>query len=193
MTCTKHQLRREVLQRLKAAAAADPAQLRSAKLRKKLSPMLCGDSMCVAIYAPLPHEVNLLPLMQEHPQHRYVFPLCLLEHKLRFHEICSVADDMVPGAMGILAPAPHTVCVEPEEIDFLVVPGVAFTLAGDRMGYGGGYYDRFIPLCTQARVVALAFREQLVDSLPVEEHDLQIPELITPLTRIELSKGCILW
>ena len=95
--------------------------------------------------------------------------------------------------MGILAPAPHTVCVEPEEIDFLVVPGVAFTLAGDRMGYGGGYYDRFIPLCTQARVVALAFREQLVDSLPVEEHDLQIPELITPLTRIELSKGRILW
>jgi 5-formyltetrahydrofolate cyclo-ligase len=84
--------------------------------------------------------------------------------------------------MGILAPAPHTEYVEPEEIDLLVVPGVAFTRDGKRMGYGGGYYDRFIPLCTNARIMALAFREQLVDTLPTEEHDLPIPELITPLT-----------
>ena len=84
--------------------------------------------------------------------------------------------------MGILAPAPHTDNVAPEEIDLLVVPGVAFTRDGKRMGYGGGYYDRFIPLCTRARIMALAFREQLVDALPTEAHDLPIPELITPLT-----------
>ena len=182
MTCTKQQLRREVLQRLKAAAAADPAQLRSAELRQKLTPLLCGDTKCVAIYAPLPHEVNLLPLMQEYPQHHYVFPLCLPEHKLRFHIIKSIESDMEPGAMGILAPAPHTDDVAPAEIDLLIVPGVAFTLDGKRMGYGGGYYDRFIPLCTRAQVVALAFREQLEDTLPTEEHDLLIPQLITPLT-----------
>lgn len=182
MTCTKQQLRREVLQRLKAAAAADPAQLRSAELRRQLAPLLAGDSRCVAIYAPLPHEVNLLPLMLEYPQHRYVFPLCLPEHKLRFHVVKSIEADMEPGAMGILAPAPHTDNVEPEEIDLLIVPGVAFTREGKRMGYGGGYYDRFIPLCTNARIIALAFSEQLVDFLPSEAHDLPIPELITPLT-----------
>ena len=182
MTCTKQQLRREVLQRLKAAAAADPAQLRSAELRRQLSPLLDGDSKCVAIYAPLPHEVNLLPLMQEYPQHRYVFPLCLPEHKLRFHVVKSIAEDMEPGAMGIPAPAPHTDDVAPEEIDLLIVPGVAFTRDGNRMGYGGGYYDRFIPLCTNAQIVALAFQEQLIDTIPTEEHDLPIPELITPLT-----------
>ena len=130
----------------------------------------------------MPHEVNLLPLMQEYPQHRYVFPLCLPEHKLRFHVVKSIEADMEPGAMGILAPTPHTDNVEPEEIDLLVVPGVAFTRDGNRMGYGGGYYDRFIPLCTRARIMALVFREQLVDFLPTEEHDLPIPELITPLT-----------
>ena len=96
----KQLLRREVLQRLKAAAAADPAQLRSARLRQKLAPLLAGDSRCVAIYAPLPHEVNLLPLLQEYPQHRYVFPLCLPEHKLRFHQVCRPGLEMVPGAMG---------------------------------------------------------------------------------------------
>ena len=86
---------------------------------------------------------------------------------------------MQPGAMNIPEPAPHTIAVEPGDIDLLIVPGVAFTRQGHRMGYGGGYYDRFIPLCTNARIVALAFREQLYDQLPVEPHDLRIPELIT--------------
>ena len=175
----KQILSREVLQRLKDAAAADPAQLRSAALRKNLAPLLAGNGRCVAIYAPLPHEVNLLPLLQEYPQHRYVFPRCLNGHNLRFHQVCNLAQDLEPGAMGIPAPAAHTPAVQPEEIDLLIVPGVAFTRAGDRMGYGGGYYDRYIPRCTRARVIALAFEEQLLDTLPTEEHDLRIPSIIT--------------
>ena len=81
--------------------------------------------------------------------------------------------------MNIPEPAPHTAAVPPEDIDLLIVPGVAFTLQGDRMGYGGGYYDRFIPRCTRARVLALAFQEQIYDELPTEEHDLRIPLIIT--------------
>ncbi len=176
----KQLLRREVLQRLKAAAATDPAQLRSAKLRQKLAPLLEGYSKCVAIYAPLPHEVNLMPLLHEYPQHRYVFPLCLPERKLRFHQVQDPGQDMEPGALGILAPAAHTPSVRPEEIDILIVPGVAFTRTGERLGYGGGYYDRYLPRCTRARVVALAFSEQLADTLPTEAHDLRIPTIITP-------------
>ena len=84
--------------------------------------------------------------------------------------------------MNIPEPAAHTTIVPPEEIDILIVPGVAFTRSGARLGYGGGYYDRFIPRCTRARVLALAFEEQLVTELPSEPHDLYIPELITPLT-----------
>ena len=179
MINTKKALRREVLQRLKAAAAADPAQLRSTGLRKKLAPWLQGRSLFVGIYAPLPHEVNLLPLMKEYPQHRFVFPLCLPGHKLRFHEIHDAATDLQPGAMNIPEPAPYTPAVRPEDIDILVVPGVAFTRHGDRMGYGGGFYDRFIPQCTKAKILALAFDEQMVDSLPAEPHDLRINTVIT--------------
>ena len=175
----KKTLRREALVRLKEAAKADPAQLRSAALRQKVAPMLQDPPKTVAIYAPLPHEVNLLPLLQEHPLHRFVFPLCLPEHRLEFRIVQDIACDMQPGAMNIPEPAPHTIAVEPGDIDLLIVPGVAFTRQGHRMGYGGGYYDRFIPLCTNARIVALAFREQLYDQLPVEPHDLRIPELIT--------------
>ena len=176
---SKKSLRREALVRLKAAAAADPAQLRSANLRSKLVPYLAREPQTVALYAPLPHEVNLLPLLQEYPLHRFVFPLCMPEHQLDFRHVKDAARDMQPGAMNIPEPAPHTAAVPPEDIDLLIVPGVAFTLQGDRMGYGGGYYDRFIPRCTRARVLALAFQEQIYDELPTEEHDLRIPLIIT--------------
>lgn len=179
MIHAKKALRREVLQRLKAAAAADPAQLRSAALRKHLAPYLQQKELCVAIYAPLEHEVNLLPLMQEYPQHRFVFPLCLPGHKLRFHEVRDIAADMQPGAMNIPEPAPHTPAVAPQDIDLLIVPGVAFTHRGDRMGYGGGFYDRFLPLCPQAQVMALAFAEQMEEFIPTEPHDLRIENIIT--------------
>lgn len=173
-------MRREVIARLKAAAIADPEQRRSTALRQKLSELLQGaKSLKVGIYAPLAHEVNLLPLLKEHPQHRYYFPLCLPGHQLEFREVRSIDADLVPGAMGILAPAAHTPAISPQDIDILIVPGVAFTRKGDRMGYGGGYYDRFIPRCTRAKVLALVFAEQLCDPLPTEAHDLRIPLIIT--------------
>ena len=175
----KKALRREALRRLKLAAEADPAQLRSAKLRRKLAAHLDGNAKTVAIYAPLPHEVNLLPLLLEYPLHRFVFPLCMPEHQLEFRHVQDTARDMQPGAMNIPEPAAHTVAVKPEDIDLLIVPGVAFTRQGDRMGYGGGYYDRFIRRCTRASVLALAFEEQIYDVLPTEEHDLRIPLIIT--------------
>lgn len=182
MSISKQQLRRVVLQRLKAAAIADPAQLRSARLREKLSPLLQGEARCVAIYAPLPHEVNLLPLLHEYPQHHFAFPRCLAARRLEFCLVRHVESDLIPGAMNIPEPAPHTPVISPGEIDILIVPGVAFTTAGVRLGYGGGYYDRFIPKCSHARVLALAFTEQLEPDLPTEPHDLCIPELITALT-----------
>lgn len=178
MLTQKQQLRREVLQRLKSAAHADPAQLRSARLRAELAVHLQGKPACIGIYAPLPHEVNLLPLLEEFPQHRYAFPRCMPDHQLEFRLVATPEQDMQPGAMNIPEPAPHTPAVAPEDIDILIVPGVAFTRDGQRLGYGGGYYDRYIPRCSKARILALAFEEQLVDTLPTEPHDLRIPGLI---------------
>ena len=175
----KQALRREVLQRLRTAAAADPAQLRSARLRQKLSSLLDTPAKNVGIYAPLPHEVNLLPLLQEFPQHRYAFPLCCAEHRLSFRHVRSLSAELKPGAMGIPAPVAGTPEIAPSEIDILIVPGVAFTLRGERLGYGGGYYDRYIPLCCQAQILALAFPEQIVEELPTEGHDLCIPGIVT--------------
>lgn len=137
------------------------------------------SALKIGIYAPLPHEVDLVPLLREYPQHRYAFPRCLPEHRLCFHHVCCPEQELRPGAMGILAPLPRLPIFTPEEIDILIVPGVAFTPRGERLGYGGGYYDRYLPLCPQARILATAFSEQLVDSIPTEPHDLLIPEILS--------------
>lgn len=175
----KQELRQQVLARLHTAAEADPQGRRSAALRRLLSPYLeCGKPLTIGLYYPLPHEVNLLPLLSAYPQHRFAFPRCLKEHLMEFRLVSDPAADTEPAAMGIPAPKRSQALVTPQELDLLIVPGVAFTAKGERLGYGGGYYDRYIPRCPQAKLLACAFREQLVAHLPTGPHDCRIPCLL---------------
>ena len=64
------------------------------------------------------------------------------------------------------------------EIDLVIVPGLAFTPAGDRLGYGQGYYDRFLPTVPAASV-GVCFVDQLVDELPVTAHDVRVGTVIS--------------
>jgi len=85
-------------------------------------------------------------------------------------------DRVVPGPYGI--PAPEGPRIPPEEIDLIVVPGLAFDRACRRLGQGGGYYDRYLPGCRGA-TVGLAFECQVVDDLPCEAHDVQLDYVAT--------------
>lgn len=87
-----------------------------------------------------------------------------------------VADgELIAGRWGIREPAGPP--IEVARIDLVVVPGVAFTLAGDRLGHGKAYYDRFLPT-TEATTVGACFSEQLVDELPVEAHDVRLDRVL---------------
>jgi 5-formyltetrahydrofolate cyclo-ligase len=83
--------------------------------------------------------------------------------------------------MGIREPRPDNFRpVAAEEIDLVLVPGVAFDLEGNRVGYGAGYYDRFLPsLRKDALIVGIAFSCQLFDKFDREEHDVKMALLIT--------------
>ncbi len=82
------------------------------------------------------------------------------------------------GAFGIEEPAADATLCPPEAIDLLVVPGVAFTAAGDRMGRGRGYYDRYLSCAAfRGRTVGVCYAHQLVASLPVEPHDVRMDEV----------------
>ncbi|CAB4858632.1 unannotated protein [freshwater metagenome] len=86
-------------------------------------------------------------------------------------------DPLEVGAYGI--PAPIGEACDPTVIDAVVVPGLAFTLDGCRLGQGGGYYDRFLPLVRSDCVtVGVCFREQIVDSIPNEDHDRNMSRVI---------------
>ena len=71
--------------------------------------------------------------------------------------------------------------VAPGQLAFLVVPGVGFDAQGHRLGYGAGYYDRYLPrLSPQTPLWGAAFDEQLLDLLPMEEHDIPLTGVVTP-------------
>ncbi|WP_017755786.1 5-formyltetrahydrofolate cyclo-ligase [Calidifontibacillus oryziterrae] len=71
-----------------------------------------------------------------------------------------------------------TTMVIPQELDLLIVPGLAFTTKGHRLGFGGGYYDRFLSKY-KGKTISLAFDLQLIDAIPMEDHDRTIGMIIT--------------
>jgi 5-formyltetrahydrofolate cyclo-ligase len=80
---------------------------------------------------------------------------------------------------GLLEPIEETDKATIEELDVLVVPGLAFSKEGYRLGFGGGYYDRFLS-CYRGDTLALTYELQLIDDLPMEVHDIAVDKLITP-------------
>ena len=175
---SKRDLRHSLLAQLRAMPA-ELRNLRSATLRQQLAPYLdTPEPLNIALYAPLPHEVDLMPLLQEYPQHRYGFPRCGKQGYMAFHHVTKADAQLTPGALGILAPLPELPIIPAQEMHVVIVPGVGFTEDGLRLGYGGGFYDRYLPQCPQARIVAAAFPEQICTTLPTEEHDLRIPHII---------------
>ena len=70
--------------------------------------------------------------------------------------------------------------VSAEALDMIVVPLVAFDRTGARLGYGGGCYDRYLPMLSPAcQIVGIAFDEQRVDHVPTDAHDLPLPHIVS--------------
>lgn len=101
------------------------------------------------------------------------------ERRLIPRRVSSFAE-LEAGAYGIPAPPRSSPEVRPREIDVVLVPGLAFDRRGYRLGYGGGYYDRFLPaLRPGALKVGLAYARLLWDELPAEAHDQAVDCVVT--------------
>ncbi|HEX9301965.1 MAG TPA: 5-formyltetrahydrofolate cyclo-ligase [Casimicrobiaceae bacterium] len=99
---------------------------------------------------------------------------------LELHALADFERDVRPGHLGIPEPLPGCPRVSPATIDWVLVPGVAFDAEGRRLGYGGGYYDRLLPLLPNGTPrVAGAFELQLVDRVPAAPHDLGVDTIVT--------------
>ena len=119
---------------------------------------------------------------------RVVVPKCDHKTKQMLFYIITSFDELVPAPMGLFEPN-HliTTAVDYKQIDVCIVPGIVFDQRGYRIGYGGGYYDRYLPHF-KGEKISIAFDEQLVDEVPYESHDIPINLLITNKHRISFRE-----
>jgi 5-formyltetrahydrofolate cyclo-ligase len=111
---------------------------------------------------------------------RMVIPLCRPEERgLTPCLLCSFAELKI-GHYGIREPKAENIRPVPrEEIDAILVPAVAFDRRGYRVGYGGGYYDRFLPEVPRAVRIGAAFSCQIVEEIPADQHDVPVDRIVT--------------
>lgn len=178
----KKWLREQILARrdalspaLRAAASRDMTQKLLAEpgyinARSVLAYMGFGTEVETATFvAQVLHDGKLLALPRIHKA----------SQSLRLHRVNRL-DELVSGVWGIREPHVDAPTVSLDEIDFVLMPGVAFDRAGARLGYGAGYYDRLLANgARKAQRVTAAFDVQLVETVPTDERDQRLDIIIT--------------
>jgi len=142
------------------------------------------NSHTVMAYLPFRNEVDVTPLFDYlwAREKRVVIPVCEPKNIVLIpSELRDMKEDLKPGTWGILEPKEDKMRpIDPQDIDFVIIPGVAFDPVCNRLGYGGGYYDRFLlRLKENTPKVAVAFDLQIVSSLVPENYDIPMDTVIT--------------
>lgn len=144
-----------------------------------LSDGLWRASGTVLLYHSLPDEVDTSSLLENASLmgKRILLPRVVGDEL----ELCIYTPDTLrSGAYGIMEPAGDVFPLSCyAEIELAIVPGMAFDRHGARLGRGKGYYDRLLPLLPKAYRMGLCYAFQLLDCLPVEEHDIRMDEVVT--------------
>ena len=178
-TLAKDSLRREILAARKLQTESQ-VYAASSKISKNLikSSVYC-DSGVIALYNPFRNEVDLLSLLED-GERTFVFPKVVKNtRKLDFYKVHSL-EDFKKGVFGIMEPDTSLEKVNINDIDLFAVPGVAFSKNGERIGYGGGYYDSTLNFRKKDSVsVGIALEIQLVDPGFSNEQDIPVDILIT--------------
>ena len=145
------------------------------------------QARCIMLFAPLASEPDVSPLAhailtQSPRSQRLCLPAINWTTKtLSPVEILDWSHDLEPGPHGIHEPRPGLPAVPLSEIDLVLVPGLAFTTAGHRLGRGGGFYDRFLAEpALSAVTIGVCFSVQRVseDALPTDPHDQLVGRVI---------------
>ncbi len=102
------------------------------------------------------------------------------EKKLLVSEIKNMDEELEMGFYDILTPKKEYIReIPPEEIDIVLVPGLIFREDGFRIGYGGGYYDRFLRNVKDVVKIGLCYEMQLYEDIPIASHDVPVDYIIT--------------
>jgi 5-formyltetrahydrofolate cyclo-ligase len=171
----KKQLREYVLNK-RAALSPEEVRAKSNVICSKLAELPeFKNAQRMAFYVSIRNEVFTHSLIKELLEKKQiVVPVYGSEAVLSKLEDWS---DLAEGSFGILEPK-KILAVTLAEIEVLIVPGIAFDINGNRIGYGKGFYDQLLRK-TNGEVIALAYDEQVLESVPKEGHDVRVHKIIT--------------
>ncbi|NLE44568.1 MAG: 5-formyltetrahydrofolate cyclo-ligase [Chloroflexi bacterium] len=144
---------------------------------------LFSNASTVLTYIAFRNEIDLSGLLPEFPEIQWAAPR-IVERGMCVHAYDPTR--LVRHPFGMMEPAKSLPAIAPEEIDLVFVPGLAFDRKGGRLGFGGGYYDRFLPT-TRAIRIGITYDANLVDRLPHAEWDQRVHWIATPSTILRCS------
>ena len=138
------------------------------------------DARVVMAYMAVRGELSLWPLLEEllASGRTLCLPRCEGDGVMRARRVTSLAA-LVPGAYGLSEPGADCPVIAPEEIGLVLVPGTAFDARGGRIGQGGGYYDRFLPLSSAYRI-GVCHDFALLGEVPLQAHDQRMDAVVCP-------------
>jgi 5-formyltetrahydrofolate cyclo-ligase len=187
----KESLRKHIRRKL---AGLDPAvaHAKSMAACKRLQGLPeFRQASVVMIYLPMPGEVDVTPLALRGWQEQKTITAPKLSWDLRHMlpiEIRSLEAGLVTTKGNLREPAGGEP-IPVQMLDLVVCPALAFDRQGNRLGRGAGFYDRFLATPGfQGAAVGIAFREQLVDELPVQRNDVPVHILVTDEEVLRLSR-----
>jgi 5-formyltetrahydrofolate cyclo-ligase len=128
------------------------------------------------------NEIDLSPLFERWPDKRWLVPRVVEDTSARPYLALHAYDSerLVRHRFGMLEPDAALPRTAPAEVEFALVPGVAFDGRGGRLGFGGGFYDRLLPLANRAICVGVTYDELVVETVPVQAWDFRVGWLVTP-------------
>lgn len=171
----KKEIRREIKCQTLALTAIESARQSENVAKRLLEIIAQREPKTVALFSPLADEVQISPLASQ-VACRVVLPR-VEGDDMEFYDYAP--DSLIEGSFGISEPQGESLC-RAEEIDLMIVPGVAFTASGDRLGRGKGYYDKYLSReGFRAYCVGVCYAHQLVGQLPVEPHDRRMDMVVS--------------
>jgi 5-formyltetrahydrofolate cyclo-ligase len=187
---TKTELRRRALARRDTLPAAERQQA-AETIAARAFPVAVAPGTIVAGFMPMKSEINPLPLLRALADAgaRLALPVVAGQGKPLIMRAWAFGEPLAAGVWGIREPEPAAPEVAP---DILIVPLLAFDRAGQRVGYGAGYYDRTIAVLRARQpvlAIGLAFAAQEIAAVPATPHDAPLDLVLTEREVIDLRRA----
>jgi 5-formyltetrahydrofolate cyclo-ligase len=141
---------------------------------------LNGEST-VMVYVPKPPEVDTMPLIRYLLEKGVRVVVPIIERETRTLRLSCLEDpgDLVISTFSVPEPIGNEIPVCGEDLEVIIVPLLAFDRAGHRLGYGAGYYDRFLSSYPRAKKIGAAFSCQEIGSVPADDNDVAMDQIVT--------------